>query len=69
MLKVYLDRGAKSDADDSVVAVAATVFKPLGYKRFVRPWERMLHEWSASVFHATDFYSGAKEFKRDTPSK
>jgi len=68
MLKVYLDRGAKRDADDSVVAVAATVFKPLGYKRFVRPWKRMLHGWRASAFHATDFYSGAKEFKRDTPS-
>jgi len=41
MLRVYLDE-SKSDADDGVVAVAATVFKPLGYKRFVRPWNRML---------------------------
>ncbi len=69
MLKVYLDRGAKSDANDGVVAVAATVFKPLGYKRFVRPWTRMLRGWGASAFHATDFYNGAKDFKRDTPSK
>jgi peptide subunit release factor RF-3 len=69
MLKVYLDRGAKSDANDGVVAVAATVFKPLGYKRFVRPWTRMLRGWGASAFHATDFYNGAKDFKRDTPGK
>lgn len=69
MLKVYLDRGAKSDADDGVVAVAATVFKPLGYKRFVRPWNRMLRGWRASAFHATDFYPGAQEFERNTPSK
>lgn len=69
MMKVFMDRGAKSDADDSVVAVAATVFNPLGYKRFVRPWNRMLRGWRASAFHATDFYSGAKEFKRDTPAK
>jgi hypothetical protein len=69
MLKVFLDRGAKSDADDSVVAVAATVFKPLGYKRFVRPWNRILRGWGASAFHATDFYPGAQEFRRDTPAK
>src|SRR5882762_8934586 len=69
MLRVYLDRGAKSDADDGVVAVAATVFKPLGYKRFVRPWNRMLRGWEASAFHATDFYNGAEEFKRNTPRR
>ena len=69
MLKVYLDRGAKSDADDGVISVAATVFKPLGYKRFIRPWNRMLRGWGASAFHATDFYPGAQEFKRDTSSK
>ena len=69
MLKVFLDRGAKSDADDGVIAVAATVFKPLGYKRFVRPWDRMLRGWGASAFHATDFYTGYQEFKRETSSK
>jgi hypothetical protein len=69
MLKVFLDRGAKRDSTDEIVAVAATVFKPLGYKQFVRPWSRMLKGWGASAFHATDFYNGAGEFKRDTPSK
>ncbi|HXT72395.1 MAG TPA: hypothetical protein VN785_00945 [Candidatus Angelobacter sp.] len=69
MLKVYLDRGAKSDAGDGVMAVAAAVFKPLGDKRFVRKWNRMLRGWNAPWFHATDFYWGAKWFKRDTPSK
>jgi hypothetical protein len=69
MLKVYLDRGAKSDADDSVVAVAAAIFKPLAYKRFVRKWDRMLRGWNAPWFHATDFYPGAKWFERDTPAK
>jgi hypothetical protein len=69
MLRVYLDRGAKSDAEDGVVAVAATVFKPLGYKRFERPWNRMLRWWKAPYFHATDFYNGAGWFERDTPSK
>lgn len=69
MLKVFLDRGFKVDATDGVVAVAATVFKPLGYKRFVRPWNRMLRGWGASAFHATDFYPGAQEFKRETLSR
>ena len=69
MLKVYLDRGAKSDAVDGVVAVAAPVFKPLGYKRFLRQWNRMLRGWNAPWFHATDFYNGAEWFKRDTASK
>ena len=69
MMKVYLDRGAKSDSDDSIVSVASAIFKPLGYKRFVRPWNRMLRGWAASAFHATDFYNGAKEFERDTLAK
>jgi len=29
----------------------------------------MVRGWGASAFHATDFYNGAQEFKRDTPSK
>jgi hypothetical protein len=69
MLKVYLDRGAKSDSDDSIVSVASAIFKPVGYKQFVRPWNRMLRGWGASAFHATDFYNGAEEFTRDTSAK
>lgn len=69
MLKVYLDRGAKSDSDDSILSVASAIFKPIGYKQFLRPWNRMLRGWRASAFHATDFYNGAKGFKRDTPAK
>jgi hypothetical protein len=69
MLNVYLDRGAKSDSEDSIVSVASAIFKPLGYKRFVRPWNRMLRGWKASAFHATDFYNGAGEFERDTAAK
>jgi len=69
MLKVFLDRGAKRDSTDEIIAVAATVFKPLRYKQFVRPWNRMLRGWGASAFHATDFYNGAGEFKRDSQSK
>jgi hypothetical protein len=69
ILKVFLDRGAKVDATDSVVAVAATVFKPLGYKRFVRPWNRFLRGWGAEAFHAADFYPGAKDFRRDSTRK
>src|SRR5260370_33029782 len=69
MLKVFLDRGAKRDSTDEIIAVAATVFKPLRYKQFVRPWNRMLRGWGASAFHATDFYNGAGEFKRDSQRK
>lgn len=69
MLKVYLDRGQKTDSTDSVMSVASVIFKLAPYKQFVRPWNRMLREWRASAFHATDFYSGAEEFKRDTPAK
>jgi hypothetical protein len=71
MLKVFLDRGEKvaKDKTDDVVCVAAIVFKPVHYKQFIRPWNRMLRGWGASAFHATDFYSGYGEFKRDTPEK
>lgn len=69
MLKVYLDRGQKTDSTDSVISVASVIFKPTPYKQFVRPWNRMLREWEASAFHATDFYPGAEEFKRDTPKR
>lgn len=69
MLKVFLDRGAKRDSTDEIIAVAATVFTPLRYKQFVRPWNRMLKGWGASAFHATDFYNGAGEFKRDSQRK
>jgi hypothetical protein len=67
MMKVYLDRGLKKDATDGVVTVAAAIFKPVPYKRFVRPWNRMLAGWNASAFHATDFYPGGDEFRRNTP--
>lgn len=73
MLKVYIDRGEKQDniANDGagIVTVAATAFKPTGYKQFVRPWNRMLRAWGASAFHATDFYPGAEEFERETPER
>ncbi len=71
MLKVYLDLGRKYDADasDGIVSVACVIFKPTRYKQFVRPWERMLKPWGAKAFHATDFYPGGGEFKRDTPER
>jgi len=69
MLKVYLDRGYKEDGTDAVVAVAAVVFRPVAYKQFVRPWNRLLRGWTASAFHSTDFYPGAQEFKRGTQAK
>ncbi len=69
MLKVYLDLGAKKDMTDGVMCVASVIFKPTPYKQFFRPWNRMLEAWGASAFHATDFYNGAGEFKRDTPDK
>ncbi len=69
MIKVYLDRGAKTVHDDGVMCVAAVIFRPIPYKRFVRPWSRMLKGWGAPAFHATDFYNGAEDFKRDTPER
>jgi hypothetical protein len=69
MLKVYLDRGAKADPHDEIVSVGAVVFKPVRYKQFVRPWNRMLRHWEAKAFHATDFYNGAEEFIRNTPER
>lgn len=65
MLKVYLDRGAKSNHQHDIVSVGCVIFKEQPYKQFVRPWNRMLKQWQANVFHATDFYNGANEFKRD----
>jgi len=69
MLKCYLDRGAKANASDGVMSVASVIFKPTAYKQFVRPWNRMLKTWGASAFHATHFYNGAQEFKRNTPAR
>lgn len=70
MLKAYLDFGQKRHPTaDSVVCVGSVVFKPTPYKQFLRPWSRMLKRWGASAFHATDFYSGGGEFKRDTQEK
>jgi hypothetical protein len=69
MLKVYLDLGRKVDSTDGVVSVASVIFKPTPYKQFVRPWKRMLKPWNAKAFHATDFYPGGGEFKRDTPER
>jgi hypothetical protein len=69
MLKVSLDRGLKQDSTDGVISVAAVMFKPIRYKQFVRPWNRMLKPWGATAFHSTDFYNGAEEFKRDTPER
>lgn len=69
MLKAYLDRGQKGDAADEVMCVACTIFKENGYKQFTRPWNRMVNRWGALAFHATDFYPGGGEFKRDTPQR
>ena len=69
MLKSYLDLGEKGDATDGVMCVASVTFKPIPYKQFVRPWNRMLKAWGASAFHATDFYPGGQEFIRDTPER
>lgn len=69
MLKAYLDVGTKADDTDAVLCVACVIFKPTRYKQFVRPWSRMLNAWDASAFHATDFYNGCGEFRRDTPKR
>ena len=66
MMKVYMDRAAREDSDQGVMCVAATVFRPVRYKQFVRQWNRMLRGWGASAFHATDFYPGGGEFARPT---
>jgi hypothetical protein len=69
MMKAYLDLGDKRDGQDHIVCVAAAVFQPEKYRRFVRPWNKLLRDWPAPAFHAADFYPGAQEFKRDTDIK
>lgn len=69
MLKVYLDRGQKRDDDDEVLTVASVMFKRTPYGKFRKYWNQMLKPWGARAFHATDFYPGAQEFKRDTPER
>lgn len=71
MLKVYLDVGRKPDPEktEEITCVVATVFKPVAYKQFVRPWNRMLKKWGANAFHATDFYPGGGEFQRRTEER
>jgi hypothetical protein len=63
MLKVYLDRGARLEAG-RVMCVAAALFQPFDYDRFLQLWQSLLDDWGATAFHATDFYPGAREFKR-----
>src|SRR4029077_7103222 len=65
MLKAFLDRGARPDAE-GVMCVAACLFKPSKYKQFVRRWERMLDDiipGGAPFFHATDFFPGGGIYK------
>jgi len=69
MLKAYMDRGQKSDKDDEILTVASVIYDPDPYKRFCQVWNKMLKPWGASAFHATDFYPGGGEFKRDTPER
>lgn len=62
MMKVYLDLGKKSDKTDGIITVAAATFKRVPYKQFVRVWNPMVKGWGSKAFHATDFYTGAREF-------
>jgi hypothetical protein len=69
MMKVFVDLGAKTDETDGVLCVAAALFKPHLYKKFIRSWNKIFRGWGSPAFHATDFYPGAKQFKRDTPER
>ncbi len=69
MLKAFLDRGAKKDETEEIVSVGCVVFRPTAYRKFIRPWKRMLKPWGADAFHATDFYNGAEEFKRNNSER
>ncbi|MGC1185781.1 MAG: hypothetical protein WA871_00165 [Candidatus Acidiferrales bacterium] len=69
MLNAYLDRGTKSDAEEEAMTIACAIFKRTPYKQFTRAWNPTLSAWNAKSFHATDFYNGAGEFKRDTPER
>src|SRR6187455_1196622 len=66
MLKVYLDRGAKS-GKRGVMSIAGAMFWPFFYEQFLHVWQPFLDGWGASTFHATDFYPGAREFWRKRP--
>lgn len=70
MLKVYLDRGARAIGKPkdgrAVVSVAAAAFWSFHYDQFLHVWTPFLQRWGASAFHATDFYAGYAEFRRDT---
>jgi len=66
MIKVYLDRAARSDAH-GVIAIAGAMFWPFFYDQFLHLWEPFLRDWNAKAFHATDFYPGAGEFWRKHP--
>jgi hypothetical protein len=62
MLKLYMDRGSRKEAG-RVMCVAAALFEPFHYERFLHEWQPFLDEWGAAAFHATDFYPG----RRNTP--
>lgn len=69
MMNIYMDRGERHAFNDGIISVAAVVFRPVPYKQFIRPWNRMLKGWKAFAFHATDFYPGGGEFERDNPER
>jgi hypothetical protein len=68
MLKVYLDRGSRTDAQ-GVMSVAGALFWPFFYEQFLHVWRPFLDGWNADAFHATDFYPGGGKFKRHTPER
>lgn len=65
MLKGYIDRGARQSG---LMCVSAVLFKPTPYKQFCRTWRPFLKRWGADAFHATDFYNGAGDFRRENAS-
>jgi hypothetical protein len=63
LLKAYMDRGAKPQAQ-GIMCVATVIFAPPAYKKFCREWRKFLRSWGVDAFHATDFYPGGGDFWR-----
>jgi hypothetical protein len=59
----------KAKSKEQIMCVSAVVFKPTKYTQFSRVWNKLFNRWGASAFHATDFYGGADEFRRNSPER
>src|SRR5262245_56132231 len=65
-LAAFFDESIRNDSAPEPISVAGYVFKPSGYKHFVRKWHRMLESAGpkpTTHFHMTKLYARSEEYE------